>query len=425
MNLFKATFLSAIETAIKLISGFILIRYIAIQTGPKGIAYLGQFQTFFAGFLIVLSGGFNIGLVRFSAEEKKNNFNKNYLGNAISIGIFLSILVPLLLILFANKIAFSIFNSPDFVGVFYQLALGCSFIVFYQVIIAVLNGWGELNKLIVCKISCSLLLLISSVITVHLYGIYGALLSIVWMQVLASLIALVVFVHLNNFKWSWLKPVINFQIFKDFSSYWSMSLVTLISSPFFLLLLRTYISHKINWESVGIWEASSKISEVYLLLITTSLTTYYIPKLSGSLEQDKQYIVMQVFKWAVSAAVIFALFVYFFREYIIVLLFSPDFMDAANLLKFQLLGSIIKIASWVFGYYILVTGKVTIFILSELVFGFTFYLLSIYFLNIYGLVGLSYAYFLNYSLYLAFCFLYCRREFVFSKKNILLNTTKI
>jgi len=92
MNIFKTSFLSAIETAVKLASGFVVIKYIAIETGPSGVAFFGQFQNFFSAFLILISGGFTTGLVRYSSQEKIIESKKNYLGNALGIGLLVSLL---------------------------------------------------------------------------------------------------------------------------------------------------------------------------------------------------------------------------------------------------------------------------------------------------------------------------------------------
>ena len=110
------------------------------------------------------------------------------------------------------------------------------------------------------------------------------------------------------------------------------------------------------------------------------------------------------------AASFLAICVYLFRYWIISLLFSPSFFAVSDILCFQLLGSVIKIAAWVFSYHMIVKGKTGLFLLTELVFGTSFYLLSLMFFNHYGLLGLSYSFFINYGLYLIYSLIYFYRE---------------
>lgn len=47
MNLLKTSFLSSIATVIKILTGFIVNKVLAIYVGPAGIAQIGQLQNFF------------------------------------------------------------------------------------------------------------------------------------------------------------------------------------------------------------------------------------------------------------------------------------------------------------------------------------------------------------------------------------------
>lgn len=413
MNIFKTSFLSAIETAIKLSSGFIVIKFIAVQTGPEGVAFFGQFQNLMAALIILVAGSFTTGLVRYSAQEKSGNSSaNNYLGNALGLGLIASLLIGALIFIFAERLSLLTFKVPDYKPTFYLLAFSTLLIMLFQVLIAVFNGWGELYKLIVCKSLSSLMLLVSAIILVHLYGLVGGLVGLIAMQALSAFIGLSLLTRMKDFQWKWLKPQFNFAIYKEFFPYWLMSAVTLISTPLILMLIRVYVATSLSWEMAGIWEASWKLCELYLLVITTALTTYYVPKLSQAVnEEEEQGIVKEVLVLGVVASSFLALGIYVFRSWIVSLLFSPSFSQVADILVFQLLGSVIKIAAWVFAYHMLVKRRTVLFLSSELVFGTTFYLISRYFLDHCGLIGLSYAYSVNYGLYLVFC------SFYFYKNN--------
>ncbi len=411
MNIFKTSILSAIETAVKLGSAFVVIKYIALATGPSGVAFFGQFQNFFSAFLIIISGGFTTGLVRYSSQEQINAIKKNYLGNALGIGLLVAVTAGACICFFASSLSSLTLNSKEFTTIFYLLAVCGVLITIYQVIISVLNGWGELYKLVLCKLTCSISLLLCSLVFVRLYGIFGGLVALVVMQSIGAFLAIFLISKVRYFNWRWLIPRFDYSVIKDFIPYWLMGLVTLISTPLALMFIRTHIAHHSSWEVVGFWEASWKISELYLLVVTTALTTYYVPKLSQAQDLTQEnLIVMEVLAWGVVAAICLAINVYYFRHFIVSLLFSDRFSPVTAILTFQLLGSVIKIAAWVFSFHMLVKGNIKLFLFSELFFGGTFFLLSIKFFNYFGLIGLSYAYFLNYLLYLFFCFVYYHHQ---------------
>ena len=46
MTLIKTSVLSAIATIIKIISGFVINKVVAIYVGPSGLAIIGQLQNF-------------------------------------------------------------------------------------------------------------------------------------------------------------------------------------------------------------------------------------------------------------------------------------------------------------------------------------------------------------------------------------------
>ena len=55
MTLIKTSILSAIATIIKIISGFIVTKVIAVYIGPSGLALIGQLQNFIN--LVMLASG--------------------------------------------------------------------------------------------------------------------------------------------------------------------------------------------------------------------------------------------------------------------------------------------------------------------------------------------------------------------------------
>ena len=59
-----------------------------------------------------------------------------------------------------------------------------------------------------------------------------------------------------------------------------MALVSAIVVPVSQLIIRSYIKNHESITSAGLWEGINRISIMYLLVITTSLSVYYLPRLA-------------------------------------------------------------------------------------------------------------------------------------------------
>ena len=110
-----------------------------------------------------------------------------------------------------------------------------------------------------------------------------------------------------------------------------MSVSGAISIPLTQIFLRYYVAHYTSWTSVGYWQAILKISDAYLLIITTIITTYALPKYSRIKESKelKKEVVSILYKLVPFAAVL-AFSIYLFRDYIILLfIYGQVFSNAA------------------------------------------------------------------------------------------------
>ncbi|HSN61367.1 MAG TPA: hypothetical protein VLR49_10555, partial [Ferruginibacter sp.] len=70
MNLIKTSFYTSISTALSFISGFIVVKVVAVKIGPKGIAFVGQFQNTTAILSMLATAAITMGVVKYLSEHK-------------------------------------------------------------------------------------------------------------------------------------------------------------------------------------------------------------------------------------------------------------------------------------------------------------------------------------------------------------------
>jgi PST family polysaccharide transporter len=151
---------------------------------------------------------------------------------------------------------------------------------------------------------------------------------------------------------------------------------------------------------------------MYLMVVTSSLGVYYLPRLSeikDNIELKKE--ILNGYKIIIPIVVIMSLTIFILRELAIKIAFNESFMPMKELFKWQLIGDVIKITSWLLSYLMLAKAMTKIFIYTEVLFNFSFVALAVIFINNYGVIGVTYAFALNYFFYLIIMIFMFRSKF--------------
>ena len=70
MSLVRTSALSALQTGIKILAGFAVVKVVALAAGPEGMAQLGQFQNLLTLLMMLAGGMLGTGLTRLLAEHQ-------------------------------------------------------------------------------------------------------------------------------------------------------------------------------------------------------------------------------------------------------------------------------------------------------------------------------------------------------------------
>jgi PST family polysaccharide transporter len=144
-----------------------------------------------------------------------------------------------------------------------------------------------------------------------------------------------------------------------------------------------------------------RLSGAYLMLVSTTLSVYYLPRLSElktSTEIRRE--ILAGYRVILPVAAVCALLVYLLRHFIIETLFSVAFLPMESLFFWQLVGDVLKIASWLFAFVMLGKSMTNIYITAEITFAIIFIGAANVFVAKFGLTGVVASYALSYLLYL-------------------------
>ncbi len=402
MTLIKTSILSGIATVIKIINGFVVIKIIAMYVGPSGLAFIGQFQNFLSILMSFATGAINGGVVKYTAEYRNDELEKKKLwSTAIRISLGATFFTSFMLIIFHNYLSNLFFKTDEYGSIFLIFSVTLVFFVLNSLLLAILNGQKEIKKLITVGIISSFVGLILTGGLAYFFGLYGALVSYTTGQ------GLVFFVTLGFvFKSKWFDvKLFTAKLDKDYleklGKYTAMAITSALTVPLSQMLVRSYIGETLSWNDAGYWDGIWKISSTYLMLITTTLSIYYLPRLSeikDNLVLRKE--IIYGYKIILPVVITIAIGIYFFRDLAILILFTDEFMSMSDLFFYQLVGDVLKIASWLLASLMIAKAMTRVYIITEVLFSLSFIWLSILMIDIYGLIGVTMAFAINYLIYL-------------------------
>lgn len=418
MNLLKTSFLTAISTAIKIVTGFIVNKIVAVYIGPAGIALVGQFQNFITIIMTFANGAVNNGITKYTAEYYDDKENKaKILSTALLISVVCSLIVSVFLIFGHSQLSEYLLKTTKYSSIFFIFGITLVVYSLNNFCMSILNGYKEIRKFVAINIVSSFVGLIFTGSLVIYLGLYGALLSCVTAQTVVFVVTLLFVINSEWFEWRNFIQGYDKESLIKLSKYSLMAITSVLTVPVAQILIRNHIADTISIDAAGYWQGVWKISDVYLMIITTSLSVYYLPRLSElKNRQDLRKEIFSGYKILLPIVAVIALFIYLLKVPIIHILFTDKFLPMTELFKYQLIGDFIKIASWILSFLMVAKAMTRWFIISEIIFNITFVLLSIFFVDRFGLIGVTQAFALNYFLCLIFL-IWLFRSLLFGKEE--------
>ncbi|MDN2479993.1 O-antigen translocase [Vibrio agarivorans] len=413
MNLAKTSLLSFIATAIKLVAGLVINKALALFVGPAGLAVIGQFQNAQGVIRTISQGGINSGVTKYTAEYRHNeNAIVKLWSTSLKITIVLSLSTSAILFFGAEYFGRITFDTEEYSYVFIVFSFTLILYSVNQLLLSIINGLKEISTYISINITQSIYSLIFTTALIYFFHLDGALIALVTNQSFIFFIILWRLRNHNVVKLASFKCKFNSKAGQRLANYSIMTLVSASVVPISQMMIRNYLGETLSWDDAGYWQAMMYISTMYLMVITTALSTYYLPRLSEI--SDTTELKLELIKgYKVITPIILVLTVALFamKEVVLFILFTEDFRPMLELFKWQLVGDFLKIMSWLLAYLMLAKTMTREFIITEIVFAILFVLLSIFYVDNFGLVGVSYAFATKYSVYFLCMFILMKKKF--------------
>lgn len=406
MTLIKTSLLNGIAVIIKLLTFLGINKLLSIYVGPVGYAFLGQYQNLITVTTTFASGAINTGVTKYTAEYYYDEKKQHVLWQtALQICVAGSLFTAILMSFFSQKLALVFLHDIALSGVFLWFAGSLLFFVLNSLLLAILNGKKEIGYYIIANIIGSILALVSTALLVIYYNLYGALVALAIYQAIAFFATCIICYRRPWFKFSLLIGKLDKPMAKNLFGYAVMAVVSAICIPGSQILVRNYIGITIDWQAAGYIEAIWRLSAAYLMVVTTTLSVYFIPRLSELTDPVKiKAELVNTYKLLIPFTIISSTLIYLLRKFLITTLFTDDFNAMEELFAWQMIGDTLKVCSWILMYLYVAKNFFRLYVFSEIFFSITFYVLVLLLENKFQVRSVALAHAINYFFYFSFGF---------------------
>jgi O-antigen/teichoic acid export membrane protein len=178
------------------------------------------------------------------------------------------------------------------------------------------------------------------------------------------------------------------------------------------LYVRSAAQQSLGGEALGYFQAAWNISMTQLSLILGAMSTDFYPRLTREIGDHGRVkrLVNEQTEVAFLLGAPFLIVAIGFTPWVIRILYSDEFLGAVELLRWQIVGDILKIASWPLGFVMLAAGDGRSFLLCEAAALAIFAALAALLLPRHGITGVGIAFTAMYLGYLPLVYWLARKR---------------
>lgn len=416
-QIFKATSIFGGVQVFNIIITIIRTKIVAVLLGPAGMGVNGLLTattgmvTSLTGFGLGTSAVKNVAAAHATGDTIRIATVVGVMRKAVWITGLLGALVTLILSPWLSELTF---QNRDYTLAFAWVSVSLLFNQIASGENVLLQGTRQLKYMAQASLAGSVMGLLVSVPIYYRWGIDGIVPAII----VSSVVALVISRFFSR-KVKTLNVAVNRKTFVNeskgmFAMGFMLSLngiITLAVS----YIVKIFISNIGGVEQVGLYTAGFAIINTYVGMIFTAMSADYYPRLSGVAHDNKKAseLINQQGEMAIlimgPVLTVFIIFI----QYVIIILYSPEFTAVNGMVQWAALGMLFRAASWAIAFIMLAKGASRLFFWNELVANAYVLGLNILGYHLAGLTGLGISFLAAYLLYFAQVFFLTKHKFGF------------
>lgn len=357
-------------SVINILISLVRTKVAAVLLGPAGIGLIGLFQNLISTASAVAALGFGTVGTRQIAEAvgREDAAGVAAARRALFWGTMILAVVGVALVwlfraVLATRLLGDASRAPD-VG---WLALGVGLTVAAGSQGALLNGLRRIGDIARVSVWSSVLATVCGIGALWLWGAQGVLVFVLAGPLASFLIGHVYVSRLQKMpKAATPLPdlMAQWRILVKLGAAFMVSGVVVTAGQ---LAVRSMVQHRLGADALGQFQAAWAISMTYIGFVLGAMGTDYYPRLTAAIRDHQA--VNRMVNEQTEVALLLAGPVFLgmlaLAPWVIELLYSSKFEEAANILRWQILGDVLKVASWPLGYVIVAAGDGRTYMFTE------------------------------------------------------------
>lgn len=371
--------LGAVRALVRLACSFVSVKLTAVYLGPSGLALIAQFNNFLTLCQSVVVSGLETAAGRLTAEYGGDpDRRRRLLATIGKVGLGLGIPTALAVTVASPWLASWLLKDSSYSWAFVLGALSILAVILNAVLLGALSARGDIVRVVMSNI-------VAAIVGVSLFapasiywGVTGGLFASGGLY-LCSLVVTLILVYGS--------PLISLRDFigpfdrvegRRIASFYPMLIVHAVTTPLSLILIRDHVASTLSLESAGLWQACWRLSETYLAVVMSSVTTQFMVRLgeSANFPDRLRSEMLKTLGLAVGATVVIAAGIFLFRDLIVRILFSSAFLPVADLIGVQLVGDVLKMTGHTLGFVLVATLRSGWYIAIDIVVPIVFVVLA-------------------------------------------------
>ncbi|GAA4010228.1 oligosaccharide flippase family protein [Sphingomonas humi] len=410
-------------TVATILIGIVRTKILALLSGPEGIGLLG-ILTNVSGLVTTIAGfGLAAAAVR-DLSSADTPLRKAEVRRALWAGSLpLAAIGALLLWIFRGPVSGLAAGSGDFALLIGLSGIAVLFGVAAAAQQAVLQGLQRIWALGVVRVGSALGATLLAIPAVWWFGNAGMVVAVIAVPLAACLTAVPFLprgdVKAGRFR---LGPVA-----RDIRSMAALGGALTLTGAVQMLTLaavRTIVVQQDGLEQAGLLQAVFAITTMNITLVLGAMSADYFPRLSAARggDEESRGIVNNQLHVALLFGAPLTIAMVAGAPLVLSLLYSSQFAGAEAMLRWQVIGDLVKIPCWALGFVLLARGDRKAYVAVELLFAAVYVAAAFALVPRLGLAGTGVAYLLAYLAYGLVIAVLCRRRhaIVISRENGLL-----
>lgn len=425
--IFKTTFIIGGASIVGMALGILRNKVISLLLGPAGIGLIGLLNTLMTAAVTISQMGLGTVGTRQIAEAYATGVEARIAVASWALKIATAVLAVIgggAVWILRWPLATHVLQDPDMAGTVGWAGLGVGLAVAVLGQTALINGLRRIKDLALLQISCAATMSLIGLPMIWLFGEAAIPFYVVIMPLSSFLIGHLFIARIPNRPTASLSFAELWAQWRVFGSLGLPVTAAAIVTTLAALWIQADIKGQLGIEATGFYIASNVIAVQYVGLVLGAIGADYYPRLTGVIRDHAaaRLLVNQQTEVALVLAGPIIIVVFALAPWIITLLYSEAFTPAAEVLRWQAAGTLLKVVSFPIAFILRAEGSGTRYFLTEMLTVATLLGATTVLLDYFGLVGAGMGFFIAYVVYVPLLFITAapRIGFAWSKSVLLM-----